>query len=265
MDNLSTNNKHINRDFQAVKIYQTEVKTDFVILLCISGMLLDFLFPKHCIGCNSLGSVLCKACRKDIRPTLQDVCPYCFYKSPGGKTHDRCNKENSLDGAISVVRYNAIARKIVKGIKYHLAYDIYNQIVDTLPNHWWRADIYTKFSTSNTIIQPIPLHPLRKKMRGFNQADIIAAVLSKQTEITTTNVLQRVKNTKPQAMIPTKKQRIENIKNAFSVRNKLSILKKTVILVDDIFTSASTAKEAARVLKKNGAASVVLYTFAHGS
>ena len=265
MDNLSTNNKHINNDFQAVKMYQTEMIMIFVILLYISSMFLDVLFPKYCVGCNSLGTVLCKSCRKDIRPTLQDVCPYCFRNSPRGTTHDRCKKENSLDGAISVVRYNTIARKIVKGIKYRLAYDIYNQIVDTLPGHWWRTDLYTNLSATETIIQPIPLHPSRKKIRGFNQADIIASVLSRQTKIATIDSLQRVKNTRPQAMIPTKKQRTENIKNAFSVRDKSIISQKTVILVDDIFTSASTAKEAAKVLKKEGAAAVLLYTFAHGS
>ena len=228
-------------------------------------MFLDLLFPKYCIGCSKIGAVLCRQCRRELYPTVQDVCPYCYHNSKNGKTHDHCLKENGLDGAISIVRYNSVAKKIVKGIKYRFTYDIYNQLVSIVPEHWWRKELYEDYLKSNTVIQPIPLHPTRKKTRGFNQSEIIAAVLSKQTNIQQVNILKRIKNTSPQARIPTRKEREQNIKGAFEFKGNKSIRDKTVILIDDIFTSGSTAKEAARVLKKVGAKNVFLYTFAHGS
>ncbi len=246
-------------------MHQTEEILRIVILLCISGMLLDILFPKYCIGCAKIGRVLCETCRKEIRPSIRDVCPYCFRNSQGGITHDRCKKQNGLDGAVSVVRYNAIAKKIVKGIKYRLAYDVFNQIVELFPDHWWRTEIYQELPRAEVLIQPIPLHSARLKLRGFNQAEIVARHLSKETGISMTDSLKRIKNTPPQAKIVTRKERERNIKGAFAAVNEDYIRGKTIILVDDIFTSASTAKEATTALKKSGAAKVFLYAFAHGS
>ncbi|QQS44484.1 ComF family protein [Candidatus Roizmanbacteria bacterium] len=228
-------------------------------------MLLDLLFPKYCIGCAKLGRILCDTCRKEIKPSVLDVCPYCYRNSPGGKTHERCQKRNGLDGAISIVRYNAIAKKIVKNIKYRLAYDTFNQIVELFPDHWWRTEIFQRLPREEVLIQPIPLHSARLKLRGFNQAEIVARHLSKETGISITDCLKRIKNTLPQAKIATRKEREGNIKGAFAVTNEDLIRGKTIILVDDIFTSASTAKEATTALKKRGAAKVFLYAFAHGS
>jgi len=252
-------------DFQQLKMHQLLKTRRNVILLYIINMFFDLLFPKSCVGCKKIGRAICESCRKEIKPTLQDVCPYCFQNSPQGKTHDRCKHNNGLDGALSIVRYNKITQKIVKDIKYGLAYDVFNQVKEVLPVHWWRTEIYKKLPKDQTLIQPIPLHTSRKKVRGFNQAQIIADYLSHQTGIAMTDSVIRIKSTPPQARISTKEERKKNIKGAFSVVNPENIRGKIIILVDDIFTSASTAKETAKVLKENGAETVLLYTFAHGS
>ncbi len=228
-------------------------------------MLLDILFPRFCIGCRKFGQSLCPKCRKFLKPIIQTICPYCFKTSPKGKTHIRCEQKYGLDGATAVILYNNIGKKIVKHIKYNLAYSVFEELSQKIPEHWWQTEEYLSEIGKDIFLQPIPLHPRREKKRGFNQSLIIARFLSNKLSFPIIDVLDRVKDTCPQARLSRRSERVLNIQNAFIVKNNAFVLNKTILLVDDLFTSGSTAKEAAKVLKKNGAEKVFLYTLAHGS
>lgn len=98
---------------------------------------------------------------------------------------------------------------------------------------------------------PVPLYKLKKRQRGFNQAEILANKLSKAFHIPVeSNLVVRCKKTIPQKEL-SEKERKNNMKNAFKITQSEVKLKR-VMLVDDIYTTGSTIDEVAKILKKSG-------------
>ena len=112
------------------------------------------------------------------------------------------------------------------------------------------------------MIVPIPLHKKRHLQRGFNQAQVLAEALGKRTGIQSqSRLLVKIRNVPPQTTLE-KKERRKNIKGAFKARNEMKIKGKTILLVDDVYTTGSTVEECSRVLKQAGAREVKALTLA---
>ena len=112
-------------------------------------------------------------------------------------------------------------------------------------------------------IMPVPLHPSRKRKRGFNQAEIIAGELSVLTGIPLrTDVLFRIKKTSPQKSLG-RKERQANLKGAFAVSGAWKAC-KNVLLIDDIYTTGATLERAAKMLRIAGAQNVYFLTVSIG-
>jgi len=109
------------------------------------------------------------------------------------------------------------------------------------------------------MIVHVTLHSIKKKKRGFDQSKLIARKLSALTAIPCTPALNRIKNTLSQTHL-TRPERIENVKGVFEIKDDVSGF--DILLIDDVLTTGSTAAECARVLMKNGAASVRIMVFA---
>ncbi len=107
----------------------------------------------------------------------------------------------------------------------------------------------------------VPLHPFREWRRGYNQASIIAGMISIYAGKKTVPFLRRLKYTKQQVGLG-RNERKENVKGAFALRKNLrkDIRNKRIILVDDVITTGATATECAGLLKSAGAAEVGLFT-----
>lgn len=223
-------------------------------------ILLDLLFPKFCIVCKRFGNYICDDCRKDIEFLERYICPICNEQSYPLLVHSQCKEKSPIDGVISFMRYNKTAKKIVKAIKYQLIYDIYTELSTII----FRQELFNEFSVNykNCYLQPIPLHPKRLKIRGFNQAEELSKLFSNKFQYPVIDLLTRVKDTKPQAQIHYKKQRQENIKDAFIVKEKNLVKGKTIILVDDVYTSGSTCLEAAKTLRNAGTVKVFVWSLA---
>jgi ComF family protein len=104
------------------------------------------------------------------------------------------------------------------------------------------------------IIIPMPLHPVRLRERGFNQAMEISRYISKHMGIVLLpDSCQRIKHTPPQTGLPWK-DRHKNIRKAFSC--KIDFSGKHVALVDDVMTTGATLNELAKALKKQGATEI---------
>ena len=113
-----------------------------------------------------------------------------------------------------------------------------------------------------TLIVPVPLHSRRKRKRGFNQAEIVAKVLSESTGIAMdAGAVKRIKATSPQKELGDKGRK-RNIRGAFAVQK--NVKGENIVLIDDIYTTGSTLDEAARVLKKAGAENVYFLTVSIG-
>jgi ComF family protein len=105
------------------------------------------------------------------------------------------------------------------------------------------------------VIVPVPLHPTRKRERGFNQASLLAELLSAQISIQSRPLLERIRYTTTQTALD-RAERMENLHNAFRLRKNMNVRDLRVLLIDDVLTTGSTLSECARVLKDAGVISV---------
>mgnify|MGYP001864525755 CR=1 FL=1 len=113
------------------------------------------------------------------------------------------------------------------------------------------------------VIIPVPLHPSRKRIRGYNQAEILAEELSRFTGIPAkNNILYRIRRTSPQKKLDGKERR-KNLRGAFAVK-KGEHLPENVLLIDDIYTTGSTVERCAKMLRLAGAENVYFLTVSIG-
>ena len=168
-------------------------------------------------------------------------------------THNKCIKPLGVDGLVILFPYRKVIRKAILKLKYNFVSDIAQELVDLcIKKVKKNKSIY---SLSNAILIPVPMHPKRKKWRGFNQAEMIGEAFSKNLrwEINLELILKQ-KQTRPQVELKGIDRR-RNIYDAFVANQeyKSEIDKKTFIIFDDVLTTGSTVKEVAKVLKRNGA------------
>jgi ComF family protein len=111
------------------------------------------------------------------------------------------------------------------------------------------------------VILPVPLHKTRQKQRGYNQSAILARHLARhyQLHLILRNLI-RIRPTDAQSQIKGRKERQENVKNAFRLRFPGAIRDRNLILVDDVLTTGATVNECAKTLKQAGATSILVLT-----
>lgn len=266
-----------------VKIFST-IKTIF----------LDLLFPVFCFGCKKEGVFLCGGCKnklvwiqpacfgcnKWVQPSLRigsgtDRPGASLVYSPGaqfsrgagyprimaGRTCLSCRKKSPIYAFLSPFLYsNTLVRSLIHGLKY----DRLRSLSDLLGG--LLVEYIAKFNISfpaNTLLVPVPLYPSRFRKRGFNQAEQIVLYLSDRLKIKSdTKALQKIRQTKAQVELSAQ-DRCLNLIGAFMVFDSSRVKNKTILLVDDVKTTGSTLKEAARILKAAGAGRIVVLTVAH--
>ena len=219
-----------------------------------------YIFPIYCLDCNQEGFWLCNNCYKKLDLSGRFFCPVCHVSTCNGHCCLDCKSNSYLDQEIAILKYSdqEIIGQIIHNLKYNYAEDlqvllkdIIKDFVNSNPN---------LFQDVNQII-PVPLHKKRYVERGFNQAEIIAQILSRELSIPLNKNLKRIKYTRQQAKLD-KREREENIKEAFTLSD--DIIPRVVIIVDDVFTTGSTMQACAKVLKEKGVEKVIGFTVARG-
>lgn len=221
--------------------------------------MMDFLFPKQCIWCDKYANYLCSYCRQNhLQFDLDKICHVCRREitQPSKYVHDSCRESTNIDRVEFVVRFNKLAQKIVSSIKYECYFD-YTHLLTSLT----LEKLDRKFFL-NAVLVPVPLHSSKKKLRGFNQAELFARYLAKRlgkfgVVMPVINLLNRKTRTITQVGMD-RTQRILNLKNVFEISSNVSRPKADtrIILVDDVYTTGTTLEECAKVLRENGFARV---------
>jgi competence protein ComFC len=213
---------------------------------------LDLIFPKSCLACGKGGIYICSDCVFKVR-ILKPACPYCEKASIDGFTHTKCKKKFGLDGLVSIWDYEGVIRKAILTLKYKYATEIAKELVDVFVSELKRQNI-DKLLPFNSSLLPIPLHWHRENMRGFNQSEEIGKlVASKMGWEFNPDLLVKKKSTMSQAQLSVDARK-QNLLGVFSLNPNymLNALPSTLILFDDVFTTGSTLKECAKVLKRAG-------------
>ena len=146
-------------------------------------------------------------------------------------------------------KYENIIRSQILGIKFQEKPYIYKTITNFLKNMQKSFENLKRYD----IIIVVPISKQRKKERGYNQSYLIGKEISKIINVPILkNVLLKVKNTVSQSSL-NKKQREENTKGVYEIKNNAQIKNKKILIIDDIYTTGNTVNECAKVLLQNGA------------
>lgn len=208
-------------------------------------MLLDLIYPPVCGICDKINKkYLCNKCEISIKP-------YLIYKIE--KSENRY-----FDYQIKVLKYRDIIRQKIIDYKFNEKAYLHQTFAKIILNN---EKIYS-FLEKYDIILCVPMYIKKRRLRGYNQSELIAIELAKNLnlELQLKNLI-KIKDTRKQSTL-TKTERKTNLKNAFKIKNIDKIKGKNVILFDDIFTTGSTADECSKVIKQAGANSVAVLTVA---
>lgn len=197
----------------------------------LKTLILDFLFPQYCFGCQKGKVLVCKSCREKISfDGVREFSGEGFY----------------FDRIVCCFEYSEIFRKLISAFKYGRSKKLavffgnFMSEISGLP--------------AGAVVVPVPISSKRLNERGFNQAKLIAlylCVFNKNLEFF--DCLTR-KFDRPKQSLLNRKSRLKNLRGSIDMVADLN--GRDVILVDDVATTCSTLNECSRVLKNHGVRSI---------
>lgn len=235
------------------------------ILSALFKPVLDFALPPRCPICGitvEADNRFCLPCWEGLDFLTEPWCdacgkPFAFAQGSGAKCVSCLKKPPEHDGVRAVVAYDDKSSLLPMRLKYGGRLGLAELIAEQLERFLVEIG-------PDSVIIPVPLHRWRLWSRGFNQSVLIGRALSKRGGIAIeTGLLTRKKATPPLRLMSAK-QRHKAVRNAFALANHAGrkIHGKTVILVDDVYTTGSTANACARMLTAAGAERVLVFCWA---
>ena len=215
--------------------------------------ILDLIFPKTCLGCGREGGYICNSCLSKVK-VLKPACPYCEKASIDGFTHIKCSLKYGLDGLTSIWDYDGVIKKAILALKFKYSTEVGKELSNLLVQKLLTRGTLFKEGT----VVPVPIYWRRENTRGFNQSEVVGGIVAQQMGwkfIPDLLIKSRSTTSQVELSVEARKQ---NLKGVFSVslHNSLFLISSSIILFDDVFTTGSTLKEAAKVLKHAGATKV---------
>lgn len=225
----------------------------------------DLLFPRRCPVCGGVampkGRLICPACLKQLSFISSPACMKCG-KEIGSRDQEYCadciRRKKSFERGFALLNYDSRAAVSMAAVKYH--------------NKREYLDFYARAAALRfekqfrqagiQVIVPVPVHASRLKTRGFNQAAVLAEKLSAELGIPWEELLIRVKKTDPQKSLGSA-ERLKNLRGAFEAEQEAGKWER-VLLVDDIYTTGSTAEICSRALLKTGVKQVFVFAVCIG-
>jgi ComF family protein len=218
------------------------------------------LLPQtDCLLCGSQAaqSQICAPCKAEMPWLSPAHCPVCALPTPLGEVCGQCmQRQPAFDRTVAALTYTYPADVMLRRYKYNGALPIARLLGDLL----CEAGHHPLDGPLPELIIPMPLHPLRLRERGFNQAVEIARTVSRQLHVPISlDTCSRARNTPPQAGLSLA-DRTKNLKGAFSVDREVT--GKHIALLDDVMTTGASLNALASTLKKAGALRVECWVVA---
>ena len=200
--------------------------------------LLNILFPPKCILCRSF-----------LEEGEQDICTQCAIFGPDYP--NRKKRSQFLDSFAAVWYYEGNVRKSILRYKFYYARHYapgYGRFLS--------RKIEEVYPEGFDVLSWVPVSPLRKLTRGYDQAALLAKAVAAELGVTPVPLLKKIRHNRPQSGIAQEAKRRANVLGAYRVINPENVSGKRILLLDDVLTTGSTAGECARMLKTAGAKEV---------
>ncbi len=208
------------------------------------GSILDFVFPNYCIGCHkriNYDSFTCEKCANILQYSKVKIL----------QNHLAC------DYVFAAFPYQGIIKKEIIAFKFHQKRYLKKAFAREL------IQVVETYQIQFDHVIPVPISRIRYRERGYNQSEEIASILAKRFHKKMhSHLLQKIKDNPRQSTL-SKNERQDNVKGVYQVKESNQLKAKTVLLVDDIFTTGATVSECARVLKQSGVQKVIVLTIAY--
>lgn len=225
---------------------------------------LAVVFPSFCPVCAAVldhptRGPLCARCWQALPRHRGPLCRCGVPLPPALPLCGRCRRDRQpLAGGASLGPYEGGLREAIHALKYRGRRRVAERLADLLLGE---AEARRVLEEAEVLV-PVPLHPRRRRERGFNQADLLAAAVGRRCRLpVAATALVRRKDTAPQAGLSAAGRRL-NVAGAFGVRRRARIAGRVVVLVDDVLTTGATALACARALNDAGAREVRLLAVA---
>jgi len=225
---------------------------------------LAVVFPQACPACARLlpqpaSGPLCAGCWSALPRHHTPACRCGRPLVPGAAACGRCRRGRQLLAAgISLGPYEGPLRAAIHELKYRGRRRVASRLASALLEDSAARDLVAE----GDVLVPVPLHPGRRRERGFNQAALIAREIARLTDRPwVEEALVRRAQTRPQTGLSAAERR-RNVKGAFVVRRRREVTGRVVVLVDDVLTTGATAQACALALREGGATEVRLLSIA---
>jgi ComF family protein len=223
-------------------------------------VLVDFvslLYPRYCFACNE-GLVkgeenICSRCILEIPRTQHHL-------DPENALFTRLRGRIALKSAFAFFFFQKGGR--LQHLLHALKYSNHPELGEMIGEVYGHELRQAGFDRNFDVIVPVPLHPTRKRQRGYNQSEEFGKGLSKTLNVAFADALMRTRKTETQTR-KTKLGRWQNVSEVFQVNDLKQLQKRHVLLVDDVITTGATIEACAEVLLAGGAASVSISSIAY--
>lgn len=206
--------------------------------------LLELVFPPVCIACGKLlmqnEDLLCAECMLDLPRTNYHLHP----ENPVAENlWGRARVENAT--AFYIYEKGSRFRKLVHDIKYRK-----HKTTAVKLGRMFGAELKDSAFSKADLVIPVPLHPRKKRIRGFNQSEYIARGISEVMglELNTSSLYRKLAN--PTQTTRDRLSRWENVGSVFALRDTAVLEGKHILLVDDVLTTGATIDACANTLLK---------------
>lgn len=225
------------------------------------------VFPPACALCGDVLSpdehYVCKTCRPMISYPTEPTCLLCgcpVSESEHAYCGDCSKMKRSFRKGFPAMLYQYPLDESIAAFKYHNKRYHAEFYVDELIKRHGRAIL----SLSIDAIVPVPIHKKKYEKRGYNQAELLANELGRRCSIPVdTELIYRIENTEPQKKL-SPLEREENLKKAFQC-TKNDVNYKSILLIDDIYTTGATIEACTKLLLEKGIADVYFASICIGT
>ena len=211
-----------------------------------AAWLREILFPRRCMFCRSF-----------LKKNETDLCRECFQRMPtyspdaGKEGNAGKNDAHFLDSFTAVWYYEGDVRRSILRFKFRRAVYLAPKF-----GRFLAMRVCQQGPEQIDILTWVPVSRLRRFRRGYDQCELLARYVGRELGISAQRTLRKRRNTPPQSSLTSAAMRKANALGAYALCRGADVRGKTVVLLDDIFTTGATMNECARVLLTAGAKEV---------